>query len=170
MQYRFCWKWDDDARRPVDEMTEAEARRAWAEGPQLGVAAGEEVSDGAVPAYSLEMSPLGEDVRVHHYDAAGSIVAILDFGTIDGRLFLEEATEYLYPDDGEYHGQSGHQAMRMYFFKPDGYARLRTRVKGTEVETVEEFTDVDVASHWVEPLDWGEWDRIGRQQATGPGA
>jgi hypothetical protein len=166
MQYRFGWKWNDDGRHPVDEMTEEQARRAWTAGPQLGVVAGEDVSDGTVPAYSLEMSPEAADVRVNHYDAAGSIEAILDYGTIDGRLFLEEVTEYLYPDDGEYHSQMGSLAVRMYFFKPDGHCELRSRVKETGVETVEEFTDVDVSDHWLEPLSWGDWDRVGQHRPT----
>jgi hypothetical protein len=161
MTYLYGWKWHDQDRHPIDEMTEEQARKAWVDGPQLGVAAGDDLEPGRVPAYSLEMSAMAEDVRVNLYDAAGSTEVILDYGTIDGRLFLEEVTEYLYPDDGEYHSQGGHVAVRMFSFTPDGTCELRSRLKETGVETVEEFDGVDVSDHWLDPLDWGEWDRIG---------
>ena len=117
-------------------MTEDEARAAWEKGPQVGVAAGEDLAPGVVPAYSLEMSAHGEDVRVIHYAPEGSVEAVLDYGTIDGRLFLEEVAEYLYPDDGQFHGMAGSTAVRSYFFKPDGYAELTTRVEEAGVDKV----------------------------------
>jgi hypothetical protein len=167
--FLYGWKWHSSGRFPIDEMTEDQARTAWEKGPQLGVAAGDDLAPGTVPAYSLEMSPYAEDVRVVHYTPEGSIEAILDYGTIDGRLFLEEVTEYVYPDDGQFKEQDGCTANRGYFFKPDGYAELRSRVKETGVETVEEFTSVDVSDHWLDSLEWGDWDRIGKHQpAPGP--
>jgi len=168
MKYLYGWAWHDEDRHPIDELTEEQARTAWDDGPQLGVAAGEGLADGAVPEYSLELSPHGEDVRVNYYTSEGSIEAIYDYGTIDDRLFLEEVTEYLYPDDGQHHSHIANLAVRMYFFKPDGYCRLRTRIKETGVETVEEFSDVDVSDHWLDPLAWGDWDRIGRHRPEAP--
>jgi hypothetical protein len=168
MKYLYGWSWHDEDRHPIDGLTEDEARKAWEDGPQLGVAAGEDLEPGRVPAYSLEMNAHAEDVRVKHYNAEGSIEAVLDYGTFEGRLFLEQATEYLYPDDGEFHTAFGSTAIRMYFFKPDGHAELRTRMRETEVETVEEFDGVDVSDHWLDPLEWGDWDRIGRHRPAAP--
>lgn len=166
MNYLYGWKWNERTRAVIDEMSEDQARTAWEDGPQLGVAAGEDLVPGVVPEYSLELNAHAEDVRVNRYTPVGSIEAVLDYGTVDGRLFLEQVAEYLYPDDGRFHGMSGSSALRMYFFKPDGYAQLRTRIKETDVETVEEFTDVDVSDHWLDPLEWGDWDRIGRHQPS----
>lgn len=166
MQYLYGWKWNERERHPVNEMTEEQARASWETGPQLGVAAGEELAPGTVPEYSLELSAHGEDVRVIRYTPEGSVEAILDYGTIDGRLFLEEVSEYLYPDDGEFHGMAGNLAVRSYFFKPDGYAELTTRIKEAQADKVEEFTGVDVSDHWLDPLEWGDWDRIGRHHPT----
>jgi len=168
MRYLYGWKWNERRRAPVDEMTEQEARAAWEQGPQLGVAAGPDLEPGVVPEYSLTASPHGEDVSVRHYAAEGSVEAVLAYGTVDGRLFLEEVTEYLYPDDGQFHSQMANLAVRRYFFQPDGYCRLRTRIKEAGAETVEEFSDVDVSDHWLDPLAWGDWDRIGRHRPEAP--
>ncbi|MCW2763063.1 MAG: hypothetical protein JWR85_3264 [Marmoricola sp.] len=76
--------------------------------------------------------------------------------------------EWLYPDDGEYHGMGGAIAFRQYFFKPDGRVEVRSRLKDAEAETVEQFTDVDVADHWVDRVTWGDWDRIGPHRPKAP--
>lgn len=168
MKYLYGWKWHDEDRHVIDELTEAQARKAWDDGPQLGVVAGDGLTDGGVPAYSLEMNAHAEDVRVNHYTPEGSIEAVLDYGTIDGRLFLEQVSEYLFPDDGEFHTSFSATAIRMYFFKPDGSCRLRTRVTETGAETVEEYDGVDVSDHWLDPLEWGDWDRIGTHRPAAP--
>jgi hypothetical protein len=169
MTYLYCWKWNERRRSPVDELTEEQARRAWEDGPQLGVAAGERLEPGKVPAYTLTMSPHGEDVSVHRYTAEGSIESITGYETFEGRLFLSDVTEYLYPDDGQFHGMSASTASRTYTFRPDGYSRLRTSVEEADADTVEEFTDVDVSDHWLDPLEWGDWERIGHHRPTSVG-
>lgn len=168
MNYLYGRAWHEHGRFPVDEMTEEQARTAWEKGPQLGVAAGEDLDHGAVPEYVLEMNAGAEDVDVYRYDAAGSIVASLGWQTKDGRLFLSDVAEWLYPDDGEFHEQDQCLAVRKYLFKPDGYARLRSDVKEAGAATVEEFTGVDVTDHWLDPLTWGDWDRIGRHRPSAP--
>jgi hypothetical protein len=30
---------------------------------------------------------------------------------------------------------------------------------------VEEFSGVDVSSHWIDALEWGDWDRVGYYNA-----
>ncbi|MGY2875928.1 hypothetical protein ACVW00_003118 [Marmoricola sp. URHA0025 HA25] len=166
MNYLYGRAWHEQGRFPVGEISEDEARKVWDNGPQLGVAAGESLERGSAPEYSLEMSAHAADVDVNHYDESGSVVASLGWQTIDGRLYLSDVAEWLYPDDGSFHEMDECLAVRKYLFKPDGYARLRSDVKAAGGVTVEEFTGVDVSDHWLEPLAWGDWDRIGRHRPT----
>jgi hypothetical protein len=166
VNYLYGRGWHPSGRFPIGEMTEDEAHKAWQKGPQLGVAAGDDLDRGKVPEYVLELNAQGEDVDVFWYDAAGSVVASVSWQTIDDRLFLSDVAEWLYPDDGEFHEMDECLAFRKYLFKPDGYARLRSDVKSADAVTVEEFTDVDVSDHWLDPLAWGDWDRIGRHRPT----
>lgn len=160
MQHVYGWSWNAKLRQLIDELTEDQARTRFDEGPQLGVVALPQPD--AVPLYALTLSAGAADVRVHRYDARGSQTASLDYTVLDGRLFLEQAGEWLYPEDDRYHAFGGALAHRTFEFQPSGVVRLSSRVKETGVETVEEFSDVDVSGHWIDPLAWGDWDRVGR--------
>ena len=168
MDYLYGWSWHPEQRHPIREMTEAKARKAFAEGPQVAVIALPE--PGGVPAYTLEMSADAHDVCVTRYTEEGSIAASIDYTVLDGehRLFLEQVAEWLYPDDGEYRNMDEAKATRQFFFKPDGNAKVKSRVNDAEAETVEEFSDVDVSDHWVDRVTWGDWDRIGTHQRKAP--
>ena len=166
MQYLYGWAWHPELRKPIKELSEKQARARFEKGPQLGVTALPE--PGGVPIYTITMSAGAQDVRVHRYDEQGSETANIDYTVLDGRLFLEEAAEWLYADDGQFHDFLGAKASRSYVFKPDGTAKLRSRMTDAEAETVEEFSDVDVSDHWIDPLTWGDWDRVGLYQPKAP--
>ena len=162
--YLYGWKWNSfpNYRRPVKEMTEAAARKVWDDkGVQFSVSAGPGLEPGRVPDYTMSIGYGGETVIVERYDSNGSIEVIMGYDLIDGRLFLSDVTEYLLPDDGKYHHQDDTLGVRMYVFKPDGYCRLRTSVTAAPDDTVEELSGVDVSSHWIDALEWGDWDRVG---------
>ena len=166
VDYLYGWSWHEEARHAIDEMTEAEARKAFTKGPQVAVIALPE--PGGVPAYTLEMNAEAQDVRVIHYTQGGSVAANIDYTVLKGedRLFLEQVGEWLYPDDDEYCPMFEAKAFREYFFKQDGTAEVRSRITGAKAETVEQFSDVDVSDHWVDRVTWGDWDRIGTHQPT----
>jgi hypothetical protein len=170
VKYLYGRSWHESGRFPVAEMTEAQAKKKFAKGPQLGVIAGPDIQKGQVPAYVLTMNGGAESVSVHHYAATGSIEAILSYRTIEGRLFLFDVTEYLYPDDGEFHFQDECTAVRSYLFEPDGSVNLRSDVSAEEQVLVEEFSGVDVSPHWRDPIGWGEWDAIGTAESGRPTA
>ena len=164
MTFLYGRAWFSDERKPVQPISEEQARRVFDDGPQLGVAAVEGV--GFVPRYVLEMNARAESVTVERFDEHGSVVSSTSYHTQKGRLFLMQVDELLYPDDGRYHGMPGNLATRTYYFKPNGYARLRTKVKAAPAATIEEFTGVNVSDHWLDPLEWGDWDRIGEYRPS----
>jgi hypothetical protein len=166
MIYLYGWSWHEEERHPIEEMTEDEARAAFDAGPQVSVVALEE--PGGVPAYTLTMDAGAHSASVTHYTAAGSIEARFHYARLgsDDRLFLEQVTEYLYPDDGAFHSELGSLARRTYRFWPDGRARVKSLVREAGGETVERLTGVNVSDHWVDPISWGDWDRIGTYQPS----
>lgn len=168
MNYLYGRKWHPEARQPVREMTEDQARAAFAKGPQVGVFALPE--PGGVPAYTLQMSAEAETVRVGHYTEEGSVAANIHYRVLEGddRLFLAQVGEWLYPEDGKFHSMDQAKAFRQFFFKPDGTAEVRSRIHGAPAETVEQFSDVDVSDHWVDRVTWGDWDRIGLHHPKAP--
>jgi hypothetical protein len=171
MQYRYGWDWNPRFGKPIKELTEKQARARFDEGPQLGVTALPESGD--VPLYTITMSARAQDVSVSRYDEQCSTVAVHHYTVIDSRLFLEQADEWLYPEDGKTHDMNAALAYRSYSFQPDGMATLHSRVADAEAELVEEFSDVDVSDHWIDPLTWGDWDRVGLytpKAAPGPSA
>jgi hypothetical protein len=110
------------------------------------------------------MNARAQDVDVFRYDESGSVVASFGWQTVDGRLFLSDVAEWLHPEDGAFHERDECLVFRTYLFKPDGYARLRSDDKAADAALVEEFNGVDVSDHWQDPLEWGDWDRIGRRR------
>jgi hypothetical protein len=167
-RYLYGWTWNKfpDMRRPVKPMTEAQARKVWDEkGVQFSVSAGPDLEPGRVPDYTLAVGYAGESATVERYDAQGSIQVIMNYDLVDGRLFLANVTEYLLPEDGKFHRQDDTLGVRKYLFKPDGHCRLRTSLTAAPEDTVEEFSGVDVSSHWIDALEWGDWDRVGYYNA-----
>lgn len=161
MNYLFGLKWNKRPKylRPVDEMTEEQARKAW-EAPDevFSVSAGPDLEPGRVPAYTLTVG-VNETVVVDRYHPSGAL-AVSYFYTAEStirdgsRLFLGHVSTW----DGE----GGHAS---FSYRPDGWAR--TMVKEGAEDVVYELTGVDVSGHWIDPgLSWGDWDRIGLHEPT----
>ncbi len=169
MQYLYGWKWNPRKRQVVDELSEQDARLSFDRGPQLGVVALPQGSE--VPAYALELSAEARDVVVTHYTEGGSVAARMHYRTLPEdavRLFLEDVSEWLYPDDGAFYSLTRAVAYRSYAFCPDGTVEVRSRLAGADADRVEQFRDVDVSDHWHDQVSWGDWEPIGTHRPTGP--
>src|SRR3954470_11508301 len=99
MNYLYGLKWNTRPKylRPVDEMTEEQARKAWETPDEVfSVSAGPDLAPGRVPAYTLTVG-VNETVAVHRYRPPGSLALTLFYeseSTIrDGsRLFLRQVS------------------------------------------------------------------------------
>jgi hypothetical protein len=161
MNYLFGLKWNKRPKylRPVDPMTEDQARKAWeTPGEVFSVSAGPDLEPGRVPTYTLTVG-VNEMVVVDRYRPTGGLASSLGYraeSTIrDGsRLFLTDVS--VWGEDGSHAG---------YEYRPDGWGR--TRVREGEDDVVYEFSGLDVSGQWIEPgLSWGDWDRIGLHEPT----
>lgn len=172
MKYLYGWSWNDlpEYRKPIRPVTEAKARKAFEAGTQLTVAAGPDLAEGQVPQYTLTVNRENQYVGVTTYTRGGSIARVLHYTSgvegHEGELFLQEVVLYEYPDEDSYYGVTDHVGP-MAYYEPRGYGRLRVagRTDGVappdQVDTLYEFEGLDLSTHWIPDLAWGDWDRVG---------
>lgn len=163
MNHLYGRSWHDQGRFPVQELTEAKAKKAWGSA-QVAVACGADLAEGVVPDFTVVVNDDLSYCGVDWYTPGGAIARHVGYFAIDGepgQLFLSDATEYTYPDEERWYSRSQASALRLLHFRPDGYAESRTRLAAADSELVEEFTGVDVAPHWVAVPQWGDWERWG---------
>ncbi|WP_122260693.1 hypothetical protein [Ornithinimicrobium cerasi] len=163
MTYRYGRDWHGKLRKPMQEITEAQARKRFTDGPHLSVSRVD--AAGEVPDYTLVLQPGAAYVRSSRYDGHGREVSVYHFREQDdhpGELFLEEVTVRVYPDGEErWLDVAGSKAHTTVTFRPNGWARARFAVPGLDQARVEEFTGVDVSGHWVQRPEFGDWDGLG---------
>ncbi|GAA4884837.1 hypothetical protein AVL62_13955 [Serinicoccus chungangensis] len=173
MPYRYGQRWHGKLRKPIGEITEAEAERRFTHGPFFSVSRVDDLSGGAVPDFTLSIDPDGMYVGSVFYDEFGSEVKKYHFDEEAGRpghLFLREVVVTVYPDgQDKWLSLRDSKAHRSLLFQPDGRARSYLAVKGEPAAKVEEFTGVDVSAHWVPMITFGDWDRFGEHREPGLG-
>ena len=168
MTYRYGRDWHPVLRKPIQEITEAQARTRFRDGPSFCVSKVPDASGGVVPDYTLKINPEGMYVGSIFYDRFGSEVKKYHFDEDPGRpeeLFLREVVVTVYPDGQDtWLSLRDSKAHRSFLFQPDGRARSYFAVKGEAAAKVEEFTGVDVSAHWVPMITFGDWDRFGEHR------
>ncbi|WP_298751876.1 hypothetical protein [uncultured Serinicoccus sp.] len=171
MTYRYGRDWHPVLRKPIQEISEAQARKRFTDGPSLSVSRVTDPSGGVVPDYTLTINPEGMYVGTVFYDSFGSQVKHYHFyeqADRPGELFLSGVTVHVYQDDQttwlSLRDSTAHTA---FTFKPDGWARSYLAVTGEPAAKVEEFTGVDVSAHWVPMITFGDGDRFGEHREPG---
>lgn len=165
MTYLFGLKWHDQLRQPIRPIDEATARQRW-DTAQVSVS---KVSEqGAVPEYTLVHQPGDTYLGVTFYNEHGSQTINYDFRPQPDRpdeLFLEGVSVRVYPDGQDrYLDLRSSTAHTTLLFRPNGYARSRFVVTGEPEARIDEFTGVDVSTHWIPRPVYGDWDRLGRRR------
>lgn len=161
MNFRYGSKWNNRLQCPIDEIGEAAAReRGFA-----GWTSVTRMSDtGRNPKYTILVGPNASHVRVHRYDAAGSVIESYDWGEVPGRpeLFLDNHKVWVYGDDvSEPQGFKDSVAHKAWVFFQDGTATCRETIKGMPEVKITRYRDLDMSGHWRERPAWGDWDRFG---------
>ena len=168
MSYRYGRSWHGVLRRPIQEITEQQARGRFTDGPSFSVSKVADPAGGVVPDYTLLIDPDGMYVGVEFYDAFGSRVKRYHFDEDAGRpgsLFLREVVVTVYPDGQDrWLSLRGSTAHTSFLFQPDGRVLSYAAVRGQPAAKVEEVTGVDVSAHWVPIITFGEWDRFGEHR------
>lgn len=126
------------------------------------IAFADDVPDAGVPEYSIEIVPPAKFFRVHFYDQAKSLRFVYDFDTIEGRLFLENITEYTYSDTSRMRRRNESLVTESLTFKPDGTMHQRKNDKAKDYIEEADYRGTDVSSHWENVPAFGEWESIAR--------
>ncbi|UXM90147.1 hypothetical protein [Paenarthrobacter sp. JL.01a] len=156
MIYLYGLKWNKNPKylRPVDAMTEAQARAAWADPSAVfSVSAGPDLEPGKVPDFTITAG-VNERVIMDRYQPTGRLASSYSYQaetTIrDGsQLFLCQVD--LWRADKTY---------STYSYQPDGSGR--TMVWEGDEHVVYAFSGLDVSGNWLKPgLSWGDWERVG---------
>lgn len=166
MTILFCDYWDYATQSPGEVLDVNEALKMLRAGTRVDGAGDWSGIEGEPPAFSFEAYPntgLGASILVYNYDPAGSIATLTEFDEVDGRLFLREAIDYEYSEDGRRHLRADATRMVTTRYTPDGTVRLEIDDDSEPTREVREFRDVDVSQHWERfPEKIEDFVRIGR--------
>lgn len=154
---RYTTRWNPLKRQPTlgHSWVSPEQARALYESGE-----GVEVVD---PAVSEDGSPrplwvIGASVgfRVQLFTPGGSVARIVDWAPVDGRLWRESTSEYLYPDDDHHYRMAEAVTMVRIATRSDGTATLMVR-DGSKETHVTEFADVATDAFWLDVPEFGDW-------------
>lgn len=158
--------WNHKTLRMGQPMTAADAAQRYTTGPDtdwFSVGAfGDDVPDGGVPDYVLEIVPGPSFISVSVFDQFYCLRYKHEFRRHENRLFLEEIVRWDYPNDGNTYSMSKAVLVESVTFRPDGTGASKTTDYRTNMVDAFKIKDMDMTAHW-EPIPvFGEWDSIAR--------
>lgn len=175
-------RWNSTMRFIIDRISVDDARKRYRDGPWFGVAMGNGLCTSAdearvaetagallpVPEFCLELEARARDVRAFFYDERNSVTILHDWGVIGDQLFLESVVRYYYPNQSRFHAQNESLKIWSVSFKPDGTARVNTRLPpppGAFVRTNDfvEHRDVPLDNHYLPIPEFGDWATLGHR-------
>jgi hypothetical protein len=169
MTNRFIYgrAWNDKRLVMGGVIAEAEARRRYAEGGEddwFGVAAyADGVPDDGVPEYTLEVLPKGTFISTSFYDQLYRMRHKFMSGVREGgMLFLEDITDWTYPDDGKYVPRDECLVMTNYRYEVDGTMHWYRSDKVANLIEEADYRDMDISTHWEPVPAFGDWASIAR--------
>jgi hypothetical protein len=156
----FGTAWDATTRRPVEELDEDAAVDALAHGREVVVV--EADAPGEVPDYVLVLREGGRLVTTQRYDGAGRLDLVVHHHDVGGALFRSGAVHYTYDSERP---DAPVSSVRVLRYGPDGRVDERLSTRDRDDDVVEHHLGVEVAAHWLAPLEWGSWERLGLVEA-----
>lgn len=99
-----------------------------------------------------------EMVRVHFFNRASSILASATYVEREGRLFLTQRADYIYPDQDSRYGQDQSVQTISSTFKFDGRGFYTMNDKVTKEVLRTKFKDGDLSTLWFNWPAFGDWD------------
>jgi hypothetical protein len=165
--YRYCQRWNfkmsevilqEPFLDPAEAQARYEAHKDWftivADVPQIG-------ERGVVPPVVIEVMVAAPDFKVFYLNPAGKHRRVSLLRNIDGRLFLNDVTDY---GDDEPLNEIGTGTIVDTVMNPDGSGRTitRTNVPGQprRHQEVVHFSDANVDGLWMDVPEFGDWDRM----------
>lgn len=157
--------WDDIVHVMAGPITESEALRLFVDAAatewySVGVF-GDDVPEGGVPEFTLEIVPGPSYISVTFYDQLYRMRYKYGFRRHESRMFLESVTSWTYPDEERFYRRNKSSLTEIRTFTLDGTMHWYSHDKRTGM--VEEFdAPADVSTHWEPVPAFGDWESISR--------
>jgi hypothetical protein len=164
--YRYLSRWNFLLNRPIGGegwIDDNEARRRYESGSGLFAIVDSDAGDGvAVPKFVIEVSPsrTAPAIRSTFLNNAASIVEMIDYKFVDGRLFKWLDLNYEYPDETTKYGQDESILILDGKIEPNGDGVLRVNDKSKPTVEKVSFRDVPVDDLWMPLPKFGEWENL----------
>jgi hypothetical protein len=162
VQVTYCRRWNFLRNRPIDPLTEQQAR----ERDQKGELYTAVLGDPAGPEVIVEVERPA--VRVDFFDRFQRQSNLYDFRLHDdGTMFLYHITNWTYPDE-EFRRIDQSSMIKSANFDPPDLAHMEIRdyEAGESKET--SYREVDLSGHWEPVPEFGDWLSIARYDRYKP--
>lgn len=163
--YRYLGRWNYLLNRPIesqDWIDEAEAQRRYETGGDFFTVVDAAADDGVAPKFVIAVSPsrVAPGFRATFLKDALSIVEMVDYKTVDGRLFEWIFVNYEYLDETTKYRRGESTVIVEGKTEPNGDGILRINDKS--LPTVEKIScrDIPVDHRWLPVPGFGEWETL----------
>ena len=170
-EVRYTTQWNPMTRRPIaghEWLDQASARALFEAGGDLNVVDAARTDDDGLPQprWLLGIGSSGR-IRAQFFDEHGSVVRLVDYDRVDGRLWRWVTVDYTYPTDSERHNLSDVTVETEAAVRPDGHGHLSTENATTGQESRLQFSDGGRDEYWVPVPEFGDWAALSK---PGPSA
>jgi hypothetical protein len=159
----YCERWNKLLAKPIGPLTESEARARHGRGELYAVAY---VPDGQTEAVGvIEVRLEVGYARIHLFDEHGRVEQIRTFDRRGERMFLEESTDYAYPESTERLRMDQASVVTEHAYNEDGTGRVTVHRPGTDYADGWDLSlkpGQSMDNHWVPVPDFGDYDALGR--------
>lgn len=158
----YTTRWNILTRRPIAEhswITEEEARRRYEANEGVEIVEAAERDERGNPRARWVIGAYA-GFRVQFLSPAGSVLRLVDWDLIDGRLWRWVTVDYNYPDDNRRYEMAESLLTIKTSARPDGTGSMSVSNKELEQTDVTHFSDVATDSYWMDVPAFGDWDRL----------
>lgn len=158
----YCQRWNDKLGKPIEPITEAEARHRFStDGPHWFTAV---IGEAPEPDCAIELAAHATVVKSFFYYPDRSIRYIYEFDKHDDqRLFLSTVIRYEYPDKPGWHGQNEATLVEEIAYTPEGVCRITLDDTSKPTIEITDYRDVDVTPNWEAVPAFGDWASLARR-------
>jgi hypothetical protein len=168
--YSYLGRWNFLLNRPIaDEgwIDDVEAQRRYESGSGLFAAVDARARNGAAPKFVIEVSPSKVDpgFRAIFLNDAASIVEVITYKTVDGRLFKWISVNYEYPDETTKYELDESTIIVKGKTSPSGDGLLTVNDKSKPTVEKISFRDVPTDDLWLPVPKFGEWANLTKRRS-----
>ena len=163
--YRYLGRWNYMLNRPIGGqgwIDEAEAQHRYETGGDMFTIVDTDADDGVAPKFVIAASPskTAPGFRATFLNDALSKVEMVDYKTVDGRLFQWIFVNYEYPDETTKYRLDESTMILKGKTEPNGDGILTINDKSKPTVGKIRFHDIPVDDRWLPVPKFGDWETL----------